>query len=272
MVNNSRPSTRAAAIHKMQYLLSYDKERVLNLFLKLSNDFTLGILKVSIMPLQYLVHYKFDRLIPFFKQALKVKEANEEIGKLITLGYCNSYDGASDLLEDFLKINEPNSVIKTALEFIEHRHKIEKALEIVTRFLDSEQKEIGEIYNRSFFHIKPEDFSEIRTFLFAYADSKVGKWREYPFYEFLLKCSSDHYNDCIELASKYENHFGIDVTQRSLRNEPLKVIVNAYNAVREYRKDSPKADMALDIFDNILKNEEYRDSSAYRVLEDVDAY
>ncbi|PRP65868.1 hypothetical protein [Nonlabens agnitus] len=272
LVDNSRPSTRAAAIHKMQYLLRHDKERILSLFLRLSNDFSPGILKVSIMPLQYLVHYRFDRLIPFFKEALKVKEANKEIGKLITLGYCNSYDGASDLLEDFLKVNEPNSVIKTALEFIEHSHQIEKALEIVTRFLDSDSKEIGEIYNRSFFHIKPKDFSAIRTFLFAYVDSNVGKWRDHPFYDFLLKCSSDHYNDCIKLASKYENHFGIDVSQRTLRNEPLKVIINAYNAVREYRKDSPMADMALDIFDGILKNEEYRDSSAYRILEDVDTY
>lgn len=272
LAGNSKSSTRAAAINKLQYLLEHDRERVLNLFLKLSDDYAPGILKVCIAPLQYLVHYEFEKLVPFFREALKVQEANYEIGKLITIGFCNEYSGTDELMEAFIKVNEPNSLIQTAFEFIEHSHKIERALEIINRFLDLESKEVGEIYNRAFFHIKPESFNEIRDFLFVYIESKVGQRRDHPFYDFLLKCSGNHSEDCIKLASKYENHIGINVTQRTLRNEPLKVIINAYNAVRDYRKDSPMADKAMDIFDSILKNDEYRDSSAYRILHDVDAY
>ena len=57
LVNNSKPSTRAAAVYKMQYLLQHDKDRVMELFLELANDFHPAILKVSINPLQYLINH-----------------------------------------------------------------------------------------------------------------------------------------------------------------------------------------------------------------------
>ena len=270
--DNSRPSTRAAAIYKMQYLLQHGKERVLKLFLNLSNDYNAGLLKISINPLQYLVHYKFERLVSFFKEALKVKESHKEIGKLITMGYCNDYKDSDILLEQFLANNEPNTIIKTAFEFIEHNHKIDKALILLKRFLSLDSKEIGQIYDRAFFHIKPESFAQLREFLFQYVKSPIGKWREHPFYHFLLKCSGEYYNDCIKLAMAYKNHYGPDITQRGLRNEPLKVIVNAYNAVREYDKQSPVLEQAMDTFDDMLQNEDYRDSAVRDILKDVDAY
>jgi len=272
LVDNSRPSTRAAAIYKLQYLLKYGKEQVLNLFLGLANDYDADILKISINPLQYLVHYNFERLIPFFEKAILVKESNKEIGKLITVGYCNSYVKADDILESFLKHNEPNSIIKTAFEFIENEHKFDKALTIIMRFLNSEAKEIGEIYNRAFFHIKPKQFKKLHPFLFKYVESSVGKWREHPFYDFLLKCSGTNYNDCILLSGTYKNHYGPDITQRGLRNQPLRVIISSYNAIREYDKTSPILEQAMDIFDDMLNNEEYRDSSAHQILRDVDSY
>ena len=272
LIGNSKPSTRTAAIYKMQYLLQHGKERILNLFLKLSDDYDSSLLKTSINPLQYLVHYKFERLIPFFEKALTVKDANKEIGKLITVGYCNDYKGASNLLELFLKNNEPNSIIKTAFEFIQNEHKIDQALNLVMRFLDFNTKEIGEIYNRSFFHIKPTQFIQLRSFLFEYVKAPVGKWREHPFYDYLLKCSNEYFNDCILLASAYKNHYGPDITQRGLRNEPLRVIINSYNSIREYDKTSLILEKAMDTFDDMLSNENYRDSSARQILKDVDSY
>lgn len=272
LIDNSKPSTRAAAIYKMQYLLKYGEERILNLFLKLASDYHSGVLKISINPLQYLVHYKFEKLVSFFKKALKIKESHKEIGKLITVGYCNEYSQADILLELFLKENEPNSIIRTAFEFISNEHKIDKALYVISRFLDSKSKEVGEIYNRAFFHIKPEQFSKIREFLFEYVESSVGKWREYAFYDFLQKCSGEYYNDCIALASKYKNHHEPNITQNGLTNEPLKVIINSYNSIREYDKTSTTLEQALDVFDDILKNENYRGSSAHQILKDIDAY
>lgn len=272
LVGTSKPSTRTAAIYKMQYLLRHGKERILNLFLVLSDDYNSSLLKTAINPLQYLVHYKFERLVPFFEEALKVKEANKEIGKLITVGYCNNYEGADDLLELFLKNNEPNSIINTAFEFIENEHKVNKALTLVTRFLNSDNKEIGEIYDRSFFHIKTSQFSQLREFLFEYIQSSVGKWRAHPFYDFLLKSSNEYFNDCILLASAYKNHYSPDITQRRLQNEPLRVIINSYNAIREYDKSSPVLEQAMDTFDDMLNNENYRDSTARQILKDVDAY
>src|SRR5690606_27403191 len=126
--------------------------------------------------------------------------------------------------------------------------------------------------NRAFFHIKPHLFSQLKDFLYRYVNSNVGKYREHPFYMFLLKCTNNHPKDCIVLASSYKNHYTPDVTQRMLINEPLQVIINAYNAMREYYKTNEALERALDVFDDILQNEDYRDPSAFRIIKDVDSY
>ncbi|EKF54947.1 hypothetical protein I215_09511 [Galbibacter marinus] len=272
LVDNSKPSTRAAAIYKMQSLLQHGKDRVMELFLELSNDFHPDILKVSINPLQYLINHNFERLISFFENAIKVEESSTEIGKLITIAYCRSYEGAESLIEEFLVYNKPNTVVRTAFEFIEHEIKIEEALTLVQRFFDNEDKEVGEIYNQAFFHIKPHLFSELKDFLYKYVHSNVGKYREHPFYLLLLKSSNNHPEDCIVLASSYKNHYSPDITQRMLKNEPLQVIVNSYNAMREYNKANEILEGAMDVFDDMLQNEDYRDSSAYQIIKDVDSY
>ncbi len=272
LVNNSKPSTRAAAVYKMQYLLQHGKDRVMELFLELANDFHPDILKVSVNPLQYLVNHNFEGLVPFFKVALQVEESSLEIGKLITIGYCRKYIGAESLINQFLNNNKPNTVIRTAFEFIEHETEIQEALSLIERFYDIEDKEVGEIYNRAFFHIKPHLFSRLKKFLYRYVNSKVGKYREHPFYDFLLKSSNNHPNDCIALASNYKNHNSPDITKRRLSNEPLQVIVNSYNAMREYNKANESLESAMDVFDDILQNEDYRGSSAYEIIKDVDSY
>jgi len=74
------------------------------------------------------------------------------------------------------------------------------------------------------------------------------------------------------LASTYKNHYGPDITKRGLRNEPLRVIINSYNSIREYDKTSLILEKAMDTFDDMLSNENYRDSSALQILKDVDSY
>ena len=149
---------------------------------------------------------------------------------------------------------------------------IKEALSIVNRFYDNEDKEVGEIYNRAFFHIKPSLFLELKDFLYEYVNSKVGKYREHPFYDFLLKSCNKHPKDCIALASKFNNHHSPNITGRMLRNEPLQVIISAYNAMREYYKTNETLENAMDVFDDILQNKDYRDSSAFQIIKDIDAY
>ena len=62
------------------------------------------------------------------------------------------------------------------------------------------------------------------------------------------------------------------ILERRLSNEPLQVIINSYNAIREYNKTNKSLESAMNVFDDILQNENYRDSSAYRIIKDVDSY
>jgi len=42
--------------------------------------------------------------------------------------------------------------------------------------------------------------------------------------------------------------------------------------MREYYKSNTSLESVMDVFDDILQNENYRDSSAYEIIKDVDAY
>ena len=256
----------------MQNLLRFGQDMVMSLFLELSNDFHPGILKVAINPLQYLINYNFKALIPFFKISLKIKESSDETGKLITAAYCRNYQGADSLINEFLEHNEPNIIVKTAFEFVEHESKIEEALSLIERFYSKDDKKLGSIYNQAFFHIKPSLFPELKEFLFEYAHSNIGKYREHAYFEFLLKCAKKHPEDCIKLSYINANSFESEHDYHDLTNKQLQVIINSYNTIREYEKENPSLKKAMDVFDSILKNDRYQNSSAHRIMNDVDSY
>jgi hypothetical protein len=272
LINNSSPSTRASAVHKMQYLLRFGQDRVMNLFLELSNDYHPGILKASINPLQYLINHDFEALIPFFKASLKVQESSDEIGQLITAAYCRNYKESSSLIDEFLEHHKPNIVVKIAFEFIEHESQIKEALSLIERFYVCDNQELGSVYNQAFFHMKPELFLELKEFLFEYAHSNIGKYREYAYFDFLLKCAKKHPEDCIELSFIPTNSFKSKYEDDNLTNKQLQVIISSYNTIREYEKENSSLKKAMDLFDNILQSERYRNSSAHMIMNDVDSY
>ena len=112
------------------------------------------------------------------------------------------------------------------------------------------------------------DYShKLELFIERYVCSPVGKYRNVFFYKYLLKIAKDVPVKCIEWSLNFNNQIKSNSQNRLLRNEPIEVIIQAYNAIRKF--DDEAADKAMDAFDEILKIPEFR-GKAINVLDKLD--
>ncbi len=274
VIDNSSSATKSCAIKNLHYFMRDNNiPKIMEYFLKFTKDITPGLLQISIEPLQYLIHRDFQSLIPFFEKAMLVKDSSETVGFTLTIAYCYGYNYADKLLERFCDMGDKqkSKTIETAFKFLKENLHIDKALLLLEKYLDVNSEELAKKYSLGFYDLNENIFNEIFDFLKKYVKSRVGKYREHPFYEFLIKCTNTHPIECIELTSYFHNHVETDLINYDLNNDPLKVIVLAYNAIREYDTDEPMLNKAIQVFDEYLQNKKYR-TFASEVLSDIDLY
>lgn len=268
---DSSPATRACAIYKLANFLQYGNQEVLNTSILILHDYHPGLVKLSVHIYTYLIDSNFEELKPFIKKSIYIKDSSSTIAHILTKAYCFECSGADELIEEFWSQGnkQKEESIKIAWKFIEGNAHVARALEIVTKFVDSENEEIAKAYIFPFFHLTPEQFGELEAFLNIYVESNVGKYREDSFYRYLLKCTHYEPEKCIHLASHFVNHIENMKNHQMHRNEPLQVIIQAYNCLREYNKDDKATEDAMNAFDLILQNQDLR-AGAFEVLSKVD--
>lgn len=277
IADKSNSSTRACALVKLANFLKSSRKESFETFNSLLIDFSPGLIKLSPNFLTYSTEQEFIEQNKFFSKAILIPEASEAMGQLLAKFYCLNYDGADKLMQDFIVQREENAVpvINIAWKFIQSYNKgqvkteISRALDLIFRFLDSENEEIAKSFSFPFFHLEVHHFSLLKEFLFRFVDSKAGRFREDSFYRYLSKCTKEHPKECIQLASKFENHISFNMRDRVLGNEPINVIISAYNQIREYDKSDNAIEEAMDVFDRILQNSKLR-NSAFDVLEKLE--
>lgn len=271
IANNSSPATRACAVYHLQNFIWFDERSTMELCLKLIEDCSPGLVKVSIYPLRYLVNYDFTSVVPFIRKAMVNSDNSKYIGILITQAYCLEHVGSNELMEEYIDLGESQkeSVVKNAWNFIKGNSHVKKALTILYNLLNSESENVGEAYAFPFYNLDPGTFSELYNFLLAYVDSPVGRFRHEGFYGYLRKCAGDYPKQCIKLTKLFENQIMDDEFNQMYRNEPLNAIVQSYNAIREYNTLDEVLEEAMDIFDDLLMKSQYR-SGAFEVLDKLD--
>lgn len=276
MASNAAVHTRAAALYQLAYLNHLNIDRNRNLFLNLMNDYHPMLLKGNLHnlhPLLYLIHKDFSKLVDFFTKAMVIEQSHEMISHILFISWLNNYEKSQELLDEVLvKSNiAKRTVVEAAFESIKHGSKFEsKCWEILFRFLVEDNEELGKVYEHGFLKIEKVVFSSnLEEFLDKYACSTIGKYRGYYFYSLLLKLSKDIPKKCIEWSLQFEEHEKPDIQKRMLQNEPLQVVIQSYNAIREYDKNNPTLETAMDAFDRMLAISEYR-GSANEVLRKID--
>jgi hypothetical protein len=273
----SNQSTRACALVKLANFLKVSRKDSFDVFRSIVYDYSPGLVKLSPNFLTYSTEDEFINQSEFYSKAIFVSEASEAVGQLLTKFYCYNYKDSDKLLNEFINQSENNAapVINIAWKFIqsfvkgEPKIEITKALDLISRFLDAENEKIAKSYNFPFYHLEIHHFNLIKDFLYKFVESNAGKFREDSFYIYLSKCTREYPIECIQLASKFENHIDFKIEKRVLRNEPLNVIISAYNQIREYDKSDTAVEEAMNVFDKIMQNSKLRDS-AFDVLVKLD--
>ncbi|MDR2920798.1 MAG: AAA family ATPase [Tannerella sp.] len=277
MATHAAVNTRAAALYQLAYLNHLDIDRNRNLFLTLMSDYHPLLLKGplhNLHPLVYLIHQDFSKLIDFFANAIAIEQSHEMVSHILFIAWLNDYEKSKELLDKVLEKSDiaRRTVVKAAFESIEHGSKCEdKCWDMLHHFLDEDNEELGKVYEHGFLRIDEIEYSKnLEDFLDKYAHSSIGKYRGYYFYTLLLNLSKDIPQKCIEWALQFEEHEMPDIQERMLQNEPLQVVIHSYNAIREYDKNNPALEMAMNAFDRMLAVPEYR-GSANDVLQKIDA-
>lgn len=261
-VSTASVPTRAAILYYHVYLNRVDEQRNLNLFIQLCKDHEIELAEVDVQAVQYHIHNQFDLLIPFFEKARTAEDAAQSLTQVLTVAYVFNYPDSERLLDEYLAVSTNNvaSAVRYAFDYVsttDAGHQ-QKGLTIANRFLDDDRTEIVQSYQHGFDDLTLAHFPVVRTFLFAYVRSKVGCQRDSNFYQYLLKCVQHYPDDCLKLVECFENHEGPDIVHRHLEQEPLEVIIQAYNAYKRYDNPNENLERAMDIFDRMLQIPTYR--------------
>ena len=273
----SSPQTRACALYHLAYFFNRDKDRTIKLFLLLNHDFNPKLISIELHngnALRYFFSSQDDylKLLPFIKKSIEIEESHSVMTNILFWAWLSDYAESENLLKSLLakSTKAQKKVIEVAFGHISEQRYFNKCLQILSSLLGHDLKELGETYEHEFIHLQENLFNPLFDFLIEYVSSEIGKYRDYHFYRYLLKITKDEPEKCIELVLKFHTHLKPDFHSRMLMNEPLQIVIQAYNAIREYKVETKYLEMAMNVFDEMLKEPDYR-VPALEVLQKLDA-
>lgn len=193
VADNTNEITRSCVIFKGAWLNNLNKNRALDLYLKLLRDFNPYLLAIPCHdghPLLYLMHVNFKKLQPFFSKAILVEDAGKPMSMFLLNAYLHNLPRGYSLLKNLIS-NNPMARQELAWYVCTHILKDEryssKGWNIMKLLLDFNDKELGEKINHCFLHIPAIINDNLITFLNKYVKSAVGKYRDNYFFDFLRK-------------------------------------------------------------------------------------
>jgi len=271
-------AVRCQMMPRLALLTNLDKNRTLQLFLRLTRDNEPAIMEHSPWSAQYLTRQNFQGMLPYFKKALSHPNIHKNIGLVLSLAWVYGQDEAIELLNQFFEKSEEAKA--GAIDVAAHNIRDDKkqlnprSLELFERFLNESHETVVHAYDSAFRYLKHEDFPHLRPTLERFARTVIARKNPRPFYEYLITCATAYPEDCLKLAEHFTEYQQPDIRYAGhYDSEPLKVVINAYHALWGRKiKDKSTRDMlekALRLFDKMLLDDRFR-RSAEGVLEKIE--
>ncbi|MDR0332387.1 MAG: AAA family ATPase [Dysgonamonadaceae bacterium] len=261
VADNANEVTRSCAIFNAAWLNNMDKQRAFDLYLRMVQDYNPLLLAIPFHdghPLLYHIHIDYDKLVPFFTKAITIEEAGRPMSFFLFNAYLNDKPNALDLLKTLLKNNTQSReklLWNTCTHFLKNEKHSEKGWIIIDYLLDFDDKELGKTFNSCFLHIPAKIDDNLKLFLGKYINSPISQYKDNYFYDFLRKLIVFDANLCLEyFFDSQPNDIKYDFYDKS----PLNVLIEAYNGIREYEKENPILEKAMDTFDSLLYIPQYR--------------
>lgn len=250
-------------VNRLAWLNKYDKEKCLNLFVKLTQNSSSQVLNSAANSAQYMSNVDFARMNDFFKNVIDKVTSEQKMefyGQLLTVCAEFDYPEAKDLLELAFEQNQKYKVgsLDMVVKYVLDEERSGYIDDLWNRYLVEDGRDFAFKYATFFRKCNPEKFVEFYPYMVSFTKSRAAKERAHEYYDFLLKCMANHPEKCIDLTLG-SDHPKPDIRYTALRGEePLQLIIGCYNALNEYIEDNVYLEKALDAFDDILKNPDYR--------------
>lgn len=272
VAENTNEITRSCVIYRGAWLSNLNKKRALDLYLKLLWDYNPSLLAIPCHdghPLLYLMYANFKKLQPFFSKAITVEEAGKPMAMFLFNAYLHNLPRGYSLLKSLISIN---SIARQELAWNICAHTLKnekyalKGWNIMNLLLNFEDEELGKKINHCFLNIPTQINSHLISFLNKYVKSPAGKYRDNDFFDFLRKIVPTDAHQALKcfFESKPEN-LKRDFYDRS----PINVLIESYNGIREYEKNNPLLEKAMDMFDSLLKIQGYRNNHLRTFLKEL---
>jgi hypothetical protein len=252
-------AVRCTLIQRLAYLNDLDKERNLNLFLKLVKDKNSDILAVSVWSVQCMIHVNFAVLKDYFIDLLSIDKNQKAIGTILMRAWLNGYENSKSLLEKAFSIHEDykKGAIENAFYNVTDNRAEAKCWDILNQFISNQSEKISQEYEWKIKDFEETDFD----FWFPLMEKYVlilRKDNRY-FHEYLLKCINTHYLECLDLVAHFQTYQQTDNIWERNTKVVLDVVLRAYNAIlKQDNTNQMYKEKSMDIFDKMLQHPAYR--------------
>lgn len=275
VADNSNNVTRSCIIMYGAYLNTLDKQRAFDLYLRCIADndpLLLGLPAHEGHPLYYLNYINFKGLIPLYEKAIIIE--TDEIGKAMSNFLLNAYMNAAPKSYSLLKklIDQNNAArIKTiqnvSREFKDDKYRA-KGWKLLNYMLKFDNEELGKQYDVSFSNFKDEYSPELEKFITNYLKSPISKFRSNFFYELLGNLIHNNSEQCLIWFFDSNPQY---IVQEYYHRSPLNILIESYNGIRDYDKENPLLEKAMNTFDSLLLLSEYRNYHLNVVLKELES-
>ena len=274
VAENANEVTRSSAIYGSAVLINLNKERAYCLYLKLMYDLKPALISIPAYnghPLWHLMHIDFENLIPFFEKGIEIESAAKSMALFLFNAYLYDLPKSEVLLIKLLNMNSDarkELAVKMPLKVFESDKLAVKAWKLMTLLSNYDDEKLGDEMNQCFYHFPEKLNEDLAVFLSNYVKSPIGKKRDQRFYNFIRKLITD---DPSFILKCFFDSNPTEFIKDFYDESPINVLIEAYNAIREYEKNNPILEEAMNMFDSLLKIQKYRNNHLWMFFKELTA-
>lgn len=246
-------ATRCAALFQMAFLMNYDKERTLNLFLTMTSDYNINILRLpahNVNPLNYLIRYDFERLIPYFQHCVAFKESHQANIIWLWIATMLEKPGAKELMYDMAdaSVEGRSKLIRCTQDY--YRPQFQSLVEeVVRRYMTYDEKELGRSYDSQFDDFDKWPYNRVYPFLDDFFNAPVAKYCSHHLYDYMKKTARNDAKKVLSwLIMLYPKKRDADFEQGDI----LDVLYATYNRILVFDIIDKDLEKAMDLLDSFL--------------------
>lgn len=265
---------KCAAIWKIAYLTHLDKNESLKIFLTLTKEFDKNIYETSRWSAATFAKIDFKAMIPYFKNAMKLKNyIHSDIGSILTMCWFKDQEGSFELLEEVCQESDKakaGSLQAVFSKLKDSSPEIRQKCECIFLSIGGNlSREVASVLEAGLRDFPDVDFKLIKPFIEAYLKNTKAKGLPRGVVRYLEKNSHQYPLESINLMEKFEGFGLYEPYKTSSHSAPLSITIDAYQKFLE-DDNSDYMEKAMDIFDNILKDEGVRLGAKYdRLTKDI---